>query len=158
MYFKEVLAMQQIQQHPYRGFTGLDRFVGRVVRNDPGLYLAWPAIWDDRFRPSLDVYETSDDLVVKATIPGVKPDGITVTLKQGILVIQGEAEEALEEKEERYYLRERRSGGFHRAISLPEGLEVKKAEATFEDGVLTVTLPRTEEAKPQEIKVKAIAK
>ena len=95
---------------------------------------------------------------MKATVPGVKPDDITITLKQGVLVIQGEAEEAGEEKEERYYLRERRSGGFHRAISLPEGLDVKKAEASFEDGVLTVTLPRTEEAKPQEIKVKAAAK
>ena len=146
--------MLPIQRHPYRGFTGLDRFVGRVIRNGPGSYWTWPSIWDDRFRPSLDVYETSDNLVVKATIPGVKPDDITLTLKQGVLVIQGKAEEAREEKEERYYLRERRSGGFHRAISLPEGLDVKKAEATFEDGVLTVTLPRTEEAKPQEIKVK----
>lgn len=141
-------------RHPYRGFTGLDRFVDRVIRNGPGSYWTWPSIWDDRIRPSLDVYETSDNLVVKATIPGVKPDDITLTLKDGVLVIQGEAEEAGEEKEERYYLRERRSGGFHRAISLPEGLDVKKAEATFEDGVLTVTLPRTEEAKPQEIKVK----
>ena len=72
-------------------------------------------------------------------------------------MIQGKAEEAREEKEERYYLRERRSGGFHRAVSLPDGLDVKKAEATFEDGVLTVTLPKTEETKPQEIKVKVKA-
>ena len=131
--------MLPIQPHPYRGFTGLDRFVDRVIGNGPGPYWLWPSIWDQRFRPSLDVYETSDNLVVKATIPGVKPD------------------EAGEEKEERYYLRERRSGGFHRAISLPEGLDVKKAEATFEDGVLTVTLPRTEETKPQEIKIKVKA-
>ncbi len=149
--------MLPIRRHPYRSFTGLDRFVDRVIRNGPGSYWTWPSIWDDRFRPSLDVYETSDDLVVKATIPGVKPDDITLTLKDDTLVIQGKAEEASEEKEERYYLRERRSGGFHRAVLLPEGLDVKKAEATFEDGVLTVTLPKTEEAKPQEIKVKVKA-
>ena len=149
--------MLPIQPHPYRGFTGLDRFVDRVIGNGPGPYWLWPSIWDQRFRPSLDVYETSDNLVVKATIPGVKPGDITLTLKEGTLVIQGKAEEASEEKEERYYLRERRSGGFHRAISLPDGLDVKKAEATFEDGVLTVTLPRTEEAKPLEIKIKVKA-
>ena len=85
--------MLPIQRHPYRGFTGLDRFVGRVIRNGPGSYWTWPSIWDDRFRPSLDVYETSDNLVVKATIPGVKPDDITLTLKENTLVIESKAEE-----------------------------------------------------------------
>ena len=152
--------MLPINRHPYRSFTGLDRFFDPVIRSGPGPYWTWPSIRDDRFRPSLDVYETSDDLVVKATIPGVKPEDITLTLKDGALVIQGEAKEAREEKEERYYIRERRSGDFRRAISLPEGLDVKRAEAIFEDGVLTVTLPKTEEGKPQEIKVKvkAVAK
>ena len=146
--------MLPINRHPYRSYTGLNRFVDHVIGGGSGSYRTWPSIWDNRFRPSLDVFETSDDLVVKAAIPGVKPDDISLTLKDGTLVIQGEAKDDREEKEERYYLRERRSGDFHRAITLPEGLDVANAEATFEDGVLTVSVPKTEEAKPREIKVK----
>ena len=149
--------MLPIHQHPYRSVTGLDRFVDRVIRGGPGSYWTWSAIRDDGFRPSLDVYETSDDLVVKAAVPGVKPGDIAITLKDGALVIQGEAKEEREEKEERYHVRERRSGNFRRAVTLPEGLDTTRAEATFEDGVLTVTLPKAEEAKPQEIKVKVKA-
>ena len=73
--------MLPIHRHSYGEFTGLDRFVDRVIGNGPGPYRSWPSIWDQRFRPSLDVYETSDNLVVKAAIPGVKPDDITLTQK-----------------------------------------------------------------------------
>ena len=90
---------------------------------------------------------------MKATIPGIKAEDVEVTISKDTLVIKGGAEEE-EEKEERYLLRERRSGTFHRTVSLPEGLDTEKGEAVFEDGILAVTFPKTERAKAREIKVK----
>ena len=146
--------MLPMRRNVRRNVLSLDRFLDRMVEDALAPFGSWPAVWDGRVRPALDVYETPDAVVVKATIPGVKADGLDITLSQGTLVIRGEAKDEREEKEERYYLRERRSGAFHRAVTLPVGLDTKKAEATFEDGVLTISLPKTEEAKPQEIKVK----
>ena len=85
--------------------------------------------------------------MVKATIPGIKTKDLEVTATDGTLVIKGETGEEHESKEEHYLLRERRRGSFHRAIALPENLDTDKTEAVFEDGVLTITLPKTERAR-----------
>ena len=146
--------MLPIRWRPYREFRHLDQLVDRVMQRPfHQSYWSWPSLWDGRIRPALDVYETDEELVVKATVPGLKAGGLDVTISQDALVIKGDAEEEDEEKEEHYLLRERRSGAFHRAVALPEGLDTEKGEATFEDGVLTVTFPKTERAKTREIKV-----
>jgi HSP20 family protein len=104
--------------------------------------------------PALDMYQSDDCAVVKASVPGVKPDDIDITISGNAMTISGETKEEEEVKEESYIRRERRSGSFSRSILLPEGLEPDKAEASFEDGVLTLTIPKAPETKPKVIKVK----
>jgi HSP20 family protein len=104
---------------------------------------------------ALDVYETEDAVVVKSSIPGVKPDDVEISISGNTLSISGEAKTEEEVKEENYIRRERRYGGFSRSVVLPEGVQADKAEADFEDGVLTLTIPKAPEAKPKVIKVKS---
>ena len=101
----------------------------------------------------LDAYHTPEALVIKATVPGVKAEEVEVTVTGNTLTIRGEARDEREVKEESYLVRERRYGAFHRSVTLPRGLKTGDIEATHEDGVLTLTIPRAEEAKPRAITV-----
>jgi HSP20 family protein len=101
----------------------------------------------------LDVSENENEFVVKGSLPGVKPEDVQITVHGDTLTIQGERESAEEKKGERWHLRERRFGSFQRSISLATPLDSDKAQAQFENGVLTLTLPKSESAKPRQIKV-----
>jgi len=103
---------------------------------------------------AVDVYETEDNVIVEAAMPGVKPEEIEVSLTGDVLTIKGETKAEKEVKEESYIRRERRYGSFCRSVSLPSGLEGDKAEAEFEHGVLKLTIPKAEEVKPKVIEVK----
>lgn len=103
----------------------------------------------------IDVYQTDDNVVVKATAPGFKPEDINISITGDTLTIQGEAKEEREETGAKYHLRERRMESFSRSIILPASVDADKAQAEFEDGILTLTLPKVEEAKPKTITVKA---
>jgi HSP20 family protein len=103
---------------------------------------------------ALDVYETDDSIVVKSSIPGVKPEDVEINIKGNILSISGETKEEEDVKEDNYMRRERRYGAFSRSLALPEGVNTDKAEAEFEDGVLKLTIPKAPEAQPKTIKVK----
>ncbi len=104
---------------------------------------------------AMDIYETENDLVVKASLPGVKPEDIDVSVAGDILTIKAEVKEEKEVKEENYYRRERRYGTFCRSVTLPIEVDVDKAKAEYENGVLTLSFPKAEAAKPKVIKVKA---
>ena len=101
----------------------------------------------------LDVRETEEAFVVKASLPGVKPEEVQITVHGDTLIIQGESKAEEEKKGEHWHLRERRFGSFQRAISLSTPVDSDKAQAQFEHGVLTLTLPNSEQAKPRQIKV-----
>jgi HSP20 family protein len=105
--------------------------------------------------PALDVYQTANDVVVRATLPGVKSEDVTIDIIGETLTIKGETKAEQEIKKEDYLYQETRYGSFSRSVVLPGGLKTDKAEATMEDGVLTLTIPKTEETKPKAIKVKA---
>lgn len=94
--------------------------------------------------PRLDVTETEKSVEVKAELPGMERKDIDITLDRGLLVIKGEKREEKEKKERYYHLVERRHGSFCRTIRLPAEVKEEKIEATFKDGVLTVTLPKVE--------------
>jgi HSP20 family protein len=103
----------------------------------------------------LDMYETENDVVVKASVPGVKPEDIQVTVTGDLLTIKGEFKTE-EKTEKRNFLRqERRYGSFCRQLGLPSGVDSGKAEASFENGILTLTLPKVEAVKPKTVKVLA---
>ncbi len=104
---------------------------------------------------ALDMYQTASEVVVKAPLPGFKPEEVDISLTGDTLTIKAEHKEESETQEGEYLLRERRYGSFSRVVTVPAGIKNDKAEASFENGVLTLTLPKAEEAKPKQIKVKA---
>ena len=105
--------------------------------------------------PALDVYQTPSEVVVKATLPGLKPEDVRIDVTGETLTIKGETKAEQEIKKEDYLYQERRYGAFSRSVVLPGGLKTDTAEATMEDGLLTLTIPKAEEVKPKAIKVKA---
>lgn len=115
----------------------------------------WP-LRLDKFELAVDVSEEDDAYVVKASVPGVKSDDVEVTVADNILTIRGESKEEKETKEKDYYLRERHYGSFSRSLTLPVTVEADKVEATQDNGVLTLRLPKSEEIKPKKISVKAM--
>jgi len=118
------------------------RFLSPSLFRPPGLDLA------------LDMYETDSDLVLKVTVPGVKPEDIEITVVGQTLTIKGQAR-AEEEIEGRNYIRrERRYGTFCRSVTLPDNTNSDQTKAQFEDGILTLTVPKIEEMRPKAIRVK----
>ena len=104
--------------------------------------------------PSIDVSETKSDLVIKAELPGMDSKDIDISLSNGFLTIKGEKNQEKEEKDENYYLIERSYGSFTRSVRLPREVQSDKITASFKNGVLRVTLPKSEEAKKKDIKIK----
>jgi len=104
--------------------------------------------------PSLDVSETKNELVVKAEVPGMDAKDIDISLSDGVLTIKGEKKEEKEEKEANYHLVERSYGAFARSVQLPKEVRDGKISASYKDGILKITLPKSEEAKKKEIKIK----
>jgi len=104
--------------------------------------------------PAVDVYETGDDVVVTAGVPGVKPEDIDISVQGNILTIKGETRMDDQVKEGSYHRRERRYGTFMRQIQLPTPVRSDQADARFENGILRLQLPKAEEAKPRRIEVK----
>ena len=101
----------------------------------------------------VDVYETKDDVVVKASLPGIRPEDIDVSVTGQVLSIKASCEAEKEEQARNYFRRERRTGTFVRQLQLPSEVDSAKADAAFEHGVLRLTLPKTEAVKPKAIKV-----
>lgn len=104
----------------------------------------------------IDVVSEGEDVVVRASLPGLKPEDISVTLEDRLLTIQGETATDGEIEKGDYLLRERRVGRFSRSLRLPNSLDSEKAEPTYENGVLTISFPRQESNKPRRLEVKSV--
>lgn len=111
--------------------------------------------WHGSNIPAIDMYQTDDEVVVKAVLPGIKSDEVQINVTGDILTIKGEMKQKDEIKEKNYHIREQRWGAFERSVRLPVTVVSDKAKADFENGVLTVTLPKAEEVKPKLITIKA---
>lgn len=112
--------------------------------------------WSDSFGgPAVDVAETDDKYIVKASLPGINPDDLDISITDNTLSIKGEVKEEKNISEERYHLRERRYGSFTRSITLPASVDIDSIEATYKDGVLTLSAPKTEEVKRKRITVRS---
>ncbi len=107
---------------------------------------------------AVDMYETDDDIVVKSALPGVNSDDLDISLTGDTLTIKGETKSEEEIEEENYIYREQRYGAFSRTLSIPVPVVADEAEAEFENGILTLKLPKAEEVKPKPIQVKAKGK
>ena len=105
--------------------------------------------------PAIDMYQTDDEIIVKASLPGVKADEVQINISGEVLTIKGETKQMEEKKEKAWHMREQHWGAFERAVALPTKVVSDKAKAEFENGILTVTLPKAEEVKPKIINIKA---
>lgn len=104
--------------------------------------------------PAVDLYQTRDEVVVKAALPGLKADEVQISITEDVLSLRGEFKQETEQKEATYHLREQRYGSFERVLRLPTAVQTDKARAEFENGILTITLPKAEAVKPKSIAIK----
>ena len=102
---------------------------------------------------SLDLAENPDSFVVRAALPGIKPEDVEITAQGNTLTIRGESKAEEERTDQNWLLRERQFGSFQRSLTLPTPINADQAEAQYENGVLTLTLPKAEQARPKQIKV-----
>ena len=102
----------------------------------------------------VDVTQEGDDIVVRASVPGLKPEDISVTLEDGLLTIEGETKSESEVSESDYLLRERRVGRFRRSLRLPDTADADKAQPSYENGVLTIAVPKQEARKAKRLEIK----
>jgi HSP20 family protein len=123
----------------------------RLMRGFPARpFRAWPRHWAaEEWLPDIDVLEREGKIVVRADLPGMKREDIQVSVEKDLLTIKGHRKEEQEVKEEDYYFSERSTGEFSRTLRLPEGIGVEAIEATYEDGVLEVIVPRPAAPEPK---------
>lgn len=105
--------------------------------------------------PAVDMYQTEDSVVVKATLPGLQAEDVDISLSGDRLTLRGEHKSESEQQGATYHLREQRYGSFERSLPLPTLVKAEAAKAEFENGILTITLPVAEEVKPKTITIKA---
>ena len=123
----------------------LNRMFDSVFGNEP---------LNSRLVPVVDIYEDAhQDVVIKAELPGFKREDIKVTFEHNTLSIEGERAAATDVPQDKYHRVERPYGAFRRSFTLPASVDTGKAQASYQDGVLTVTLPRREESKPRQIQI-----
>lgn len=139
------------RRDPFREMLSLQRSLDRLMENALGDQ-DWSAT---EWGLALDVIEEEDDYIVKASVPGIDPEDLEITFNNGMLTIRGEVKDERETTKGEYQLRERRFGSFSRSISLPTSIKSDDIAATYENGVLKLTLPKTEEVKPRRIPVRS---
>lgn len=106
-----------------------------------------------QWTPVVDIYESKDNILMKAELPGLTKDEIEVSIHDNQLILKGEKKKDTEVKDEKYYKTERFYGSFFRTFPLSATIDVEKVDAKYQDGVLTLTLPKKEEAKPKQITI-----
>ena len=136
--FRDLSDMQSEMNRVFDSFFGRPSQVGGVER-----------IW----APAVDMYETKDELVITAELPGLNEKDIHLSITGDVLTLKGERHWSQEVEQENCYRGERWFGKFERALPLPIPVQADKVKASYRDGVLTVTLPKAEEIKPKEIKI-----
>jgi len=137
---------------PLREMLGMRNAIDRMFSNA----LSGVADWEPtvEWGLALDVAETEDEYVVKASIPGIDPDELDITFTDNTLTIRGETKDEKDVEDAKYYVRERRYGSFARSISIPSTINADKIQAEYDKGIVTLHLPKAEEAKPKRIEVK----
>lgn len=146
--------MALVRWDPFRNVSTLQDRINRLFED------AFPRsrdLEDDislcAWRPAVDIYESENGIVLKAELPGVKKEDVSVEIKDNVLTLKGERAEEKEVGEENYYRRERCFGSFQRSFNLEQSIQPEKVKAKFKDGILEVEIPRPEEEKPKKVTV-----
>ena len=142
--------MSIMRWDPFRDLFGikrdLDRFLGRWDDDEEASMALW--------RPAVDIFEDENSIVLRAELPGMKKEDVKINLENNVLSLRGDRKFDKEVKKENYHRIERAYGSFCRSFTLPTNVDKSKIEANYKDGVLEVTVPKSEEAKPKEIEIK----
>ncbi len=117
------------------------------------LFDDWPDGHERAWTPAIDVVREEDHLVLRADMPGIKPEEVKIEVEDDILRVSGEHRESKEEKDKNYVRRERRHGSFSRSMALPAGVDARKIKAKTHDGIIELTIPLPKEAKKEPVKV-----
>jgi HSP20 family protein len=134
----------------HTGLSRLNSILGEAFGGWPTDNDAITSAW----MPPCDVFEDKDSVRIIMEVPGVKPEDVKLSLENNMLTIRGEKKQIAEEKADRVHRYERSYGTFERAFALPSSVDVEKIDARYDNGILTVTLPKAERARPRQIEVK----
>lgn len=138
--------------NPLREMMSLRNEIDRLF--DQSLSLDWPT--DRRLfgELAIDLSETEDNYEVRASVPGIDPKDLDITVTDNVLTIKGEFQEEKDEEGKQWHIRERRAGSFSRSVRFPVAVQSTEVVAAYESGVLTLTVPKAEEVKPKRIAIK----
>jgi len=145
--------MSMIRWDPFDDLASLresmDKLFDEFFTRRPDRRAGVPVAW----QPAIEAYETENDIVVRAELPGIDPNNVEITVAQDALTIKGEARSEQEDKRRNYYRRELRYGAFVRSLALPAGVQGDQAKASYKNGILEIRVPKSERAKPKTVKV-----
>lgn len=149
--------MAIVRFEPFRDLLSLQERMNRLFSES---YRSQQTSEDDwalggTWAPAVDIYEQDNNIVIKAELPGLDPKDVDIRLDNSVLTIKGERKLDNEVKKENYHRVERSYGGFTRSFTLPNTVDANNIKAEFKDGVLRITLPKREEAKPKQIQIQA---
>lgn len=142
--------MAVVRWDPFRELTALQTEVNRLFSRAGG---SGEVAERQSWMPQIDVFEIDDAIKLKAELAGLDPDDISIEVQDNVLTLSGERRFEEEVKEDKYYRIERRYGTFSRSLSLPQAIDENRIEAKYDNGVLEVTVPKAEVAKPKKIQV-----
>ncbi len=144
--------------NPFYELTSLQNGINRLFNS---ALQGWPVEWEsgaNSWVPRADIYETKNDVVVTADLPGIDPKKIEVRVENNVLCLRGERRYARELQNENYHRMERSYGTFSRSFTLATSVDVDRIRANYKDGVLSIYLPKAEQAKPKRIQVSSALK
>lgn len=145
--------MKLVRWEPFRNLENLHEGITRLFEDTVQGRHYDGDFFSGTWVPAIDMYETENDIVIKAELSGVTKEDIDIEVKDGILSLKGERKKDKDIKEENYHRVERYYGSFHRRFTLPSHVDSGKVKAKFKDGLLEITLPKAEVAKPKKIEV-----
>ena len=135
----------------FRTLVEMENEMDRWLQQSP---MDWPVEYNGfDFSPSCDIKENDKEFIVKFDIPGVKKDQVSIEIENNRLTVSGERKEEKEEKDEKHFLSETYHGSFMRSFNLPSAVDEDKVDAKYQDGVLTIKVPKTEVAKSKKVKI-----
>jgi HSP20 family protein len=147
--------MAIVRWEPFRDLLNLQERMNRMLGEYRGAAAASDDEWalGGSWAPVVDIYEQGNDIVLKAELPGVDPKDVDIRLENNVLALRGQRKFENEVKKENYHRVERSYGSFSRSFTLPSVVDQKSIKADFKDGMLTIVLPKREEAKPKQIEI-----
>ena len=142
-----------VRWDPFRELNTLENQFNRIFGTNGRSWPARPPSDTTTWSPNVDIFEADNELVLKAELPGLSLEAVELHLEKNVLTIKGERRLESEDNKDNYRRIERAYGSFSRSFALPTTIEETKIRAEFKDGLLTVTIPKQEQAKPRQIKI-----